>query len=85
MHNQYPCEGFPNIIRGSQHLVLLFLRFLRFLRRREGQNTYAPLIQSKAQRNWKLFESDSLKIKIRRFARLIYLAILTIKPDFQRL
>ncbi len=27
---------------SSQHLVLRYLRFLRFLRRREGQNTYAP-------------------------------------------
>jgi hypothetical protein len=28
---------------SSQHLVLLFLRFLLFLRRKEGQNTYAHL------------------------------------------
>ncbi len=28
---------------SSQHLVLCFLRFLLFLRRREGQNTYAHL------------------------------------------
>ncbi len=31
-----------NVIKSSsQHLVLRILRILRFLRRREGQNTYA--------------------------------------------